>query len=646
MSKGALIFGADSLAFSGKVKNEGAAKQIASLEKVPVYPVAEVERGLEGRGYTVFASAEGLEPFDVKVLGVMPDMLGPGEPLIIAELSGAKIEETGVISGMSGSPVYVNGKILGAVGYRFGSFTNKPIAGITPAERMLLVNTPPKTMRYGERGTRTQTREDSARKLHPITHPLYGVAEPVKTPLWVAGFHPEAVRIVQEQRGLSFPFDVHVSGGGAFKGKKAPESHTREGQWAGELTSGQVNTGTPTRGRGPTQLLKQSENGHTYDSFFPGGPIAGLMLFGDFSAAGVGTVTTVDGDRFTAFGHPFNGEGESFMPVASAKIVTTVASDAGSWKMGHPVQLLGRLTDDRLHAIAGTTASFAETVGVEIKIDDETYRPGTDAFDHYKFEVAQHPKEVPSLVMMALGSALFQRVELEPGGTWDLNAKIEIDDGRILRFRRRSAADADMAWVNELLMSLMQEFSFLTDNPDREVRFRRFSFQLKRRDGVHARWLDSVSALPVVDELGGEMSFMVRMRNYRGKTRYSEIPVALRVAAGLPEGRYPIIIVAGHDIPRFQYEAGILKDAKSLNDVLSNWENESAPEGIHVYTNFGTAGYRHHGGKATAIRPMLGDLIKEEGFQPLWKRIAVLPSQEYSFGALTTEFEVIHREQQ
>jgi len=112
------------------------------VEDPPVFPLKDIKPGLHGKGYTVFDSRKGLEPFDVEILGVMEGYLGPGEDLIIAKLAGKEIERTGVIAGMSGSPVYIDGKLVGAVGYRFGQFTKDPIAGITPIERMMTAATP------------------------------------------------------------------------------------------------------------------------------------------------------------------------------------------------------------------------------------------------------------------------------------------------------------------------------------------------------------------------------------------------------------------------------------------------------------------------------------------------------------------------
>jgi hypothetical protein len=104
-----------------------------------VFPLAEVHRGLHGVAYTVF---EGTQPeaMDVEILGVLKNVLGPGQDMILARLKGSKPEYTGVVAGMSGSPVYIDGKLLGALSYRIGQFSKEPIAGITPIAEMLAVN--------------------------------------------------------------------------------------------------------------------------------------------------------------------------------------------------------------------------------------------------------------------------------------------------------------------------------------------------------------------------------------------------------------------------------------------------------------------------------------------------------------------------
>ncbi len=104
----------------------------------PIYPLSKVHAGLHGTAYTVFQGSKP-EPIDVEILGVLHDTIGPGKDMILARLGGTQAEYDGVVAGMSGSPVYIDGKLAGAIGFRIGQFTKQPMAGITPIEQMLEV---------------------------------------------------------------------------------------------------------------------------------------------------------------------------------------------------------------------------------------------------------------------------------------------------------------------------------------------------------------------------------------------------------------------------------------------------------------------------------------------------------------------------
>src|SRR5579864_3868233 len=135
---------------AGSAVSGGMAMPAAAPLETKIFPLAEVKRGQRGVAYTVF---EGVtpEPMEVEILGVLKDAIGPGQDMILARLHGSKPEYTGVVAGMSGSPVYIDGKLLGALSYRIGQFSKEPIAGITPIAEMLAVNgtAEPEVLRAG-----------------------------------------------------------------------------------------------------------------------------------------------------------------------------------------------------------------------------------------------------------------------------------------------------------------------------------------------------------------------------------------------------------------------------------------------------------------------------------------------------------------
>src|SRR6202035_3947181 len=112
----------------------------APAESNEILPLPQVRAGMQGYAYTVFAGDQ-VEKFDLVVVGVMPNFLGPKQSIILVQLKGPKVEHTGVVAGMSGSPVYIDGKLVGAVSLKFGMFVKEPLAGVTPIEDMLALPT-------------------------------------------------------------------------------------------------------------------------------------------------------------------------------------------------------------------------------------------------------------------------------------------------------------------------------------------------------------------------------------------------------------------------------------------------------------------------------------------------------------------------
>jgi hypothetical protein len=477
-----------------------------AIENPPIYPLSSVERGQRGKGWTVFASARGPEPFEFEVLGVMRSYLGPGEDLIIARLIGEQIERTGVISGMSGSPAYIDGKLVGAVGYRFGSFTKDAIAGITPIERMMASTD----------GTAAPTRRA------PAAETPWGRATPIAVPIAVSGLNPAVA--------AAFQPELDKRGYGAL-----------------------VPTGSSSGGGGGAGAR-----------LYASGPIAGVLVDGDILLAGIGTVTWVHGDRFLAFGHPFLGTGVSQMPVSDAYIVTTVASEGGSWKMGQATQAAGMLTDDRLHAIGGLMGQKPDTVSVDVSLDLGGPRGKADALDKLRFEVFRHPTDTPLFAAIALANSLSSRVGAELGGTLEVKGLVKLTTGEALPFSAVSVADGGAVEITAA-MALLGELGSLSFNGFREVELDSVTMSLKRRADIDALTISRVT--PRGAARAGEMlTVEIEVQPYEKPTRvFTE---RIRVPAGLPKGKYKIVVADPVSAGRLERSAGLIPEVSDFASYL------------------------------------------------------------------------------
>ena len=318
-----------------------------------IFPLSEVKRGLRGVAYTVFEGVNP-EPMDVEILGVLKDALGPGQDMILARLHGAKPEYTGVVAGMSGSPVYIDGRLVGALSYRIGQFSKDPIAGITPIEYMLAV-------RDGEvrpTGTGAGGRASISGK--------EGQAEvrAMETPLVFGGFSQEAVNLFGDRfRAMGL---------------------------------------TPVAGLGGSDA-----NALQPEPVVPGSAVSAVLVRGDLSMAGTCTVTYVDPTRLLACGHPITQYGPVDMPMTKAEVVATLASPLNAFKIVNTTQTVGAFTEDRASAILGRFGATARMIPVAVEVTPSVVagklapEPKT-----MHFEVLDNRQLTPSAVLVSIYQSL------------------------------------------------------------------------------------------------------------------------------------------------------------------------------------------------------------------------------------------------
>jgi hypothetical protein len=307
-------------------------KEVASVTHFPAgpplrtkfFPLAEVHRGLRAVAYTVF---EGVtpEPMDVEILGVLKDAIGPGQDMILARLRGEKPEYTGVVAGMSGSPVYIDGRLVGALSYRIGQFSKEPIAGITPIQQMLEVRDgqPGAGMRVAEK---SEPNTDSAAN-KPVS--AAGEIQPIATALVFGGFSQDTIdRFGGSFRSLGMT-PVAGLGGAAAAGTRQPEP------------------------------------------LVPGSAVSAILVRGDLSMAGTCTVTYVDPTQLLACGHPITQYGSVSMPMTKAEVVTTLASPMNSFKIVNTTETVGAFTEDRASAILGRFGDDAAMIPVSVEVEPQ-----------------------------------------------------------------------------------------------------------------------------------------------------------------------------------------------------------------------------------------------------------------------------------
>jgi hypothetical protein len=366
-----------------------------AAQSLAIFPLSEVKPGLHGVGRTVFSGTK-VEQFDVEILGVLENV-GPRQSVILARLSGGPLEKTGVLQGMSGSPVTINGRLVGAVALSF-PFSKEPIAGIRPIEEMLRAEParPPAAahlnpFEYGaELPARASLQAGSDRLLE------------IATPLWLGGFTRSTLdHFAPQLRAAGFEPVQGVSGGAS------PEA---------------------SRQAPPAPLE-------------PGSMISVELLTGDLSAGADGTVTLVDGPRVYAFGHRFMGAGDTELPFARADVITLLASLNSSFKISSTREWLGTILSDRSTSVSGLLGRRAPMVPVSVRLRSA----GRES--RYRFELVRDRMLTPLLAQMALYSIIDATERVSGPSTIQATGRIDLDGAPSVRLDNAWSAESGVAQI-------------------------------------------------------------------------------------------------------------------------------------------------------------------------------------------------------
>jgi hypothetical protein len=383
----------------------------------PPFPADQIRPGLKGVARTVF-EGDHLEEFEVEFLGVLKNAIGPQQDMILARLHGPKVEFTGVVAGMSGSPVFVDGRLVGAISYRIGSFTKEPIAGITPIGDMMRASGGTGSVKVGavstkpadllawlDRGGQGDPMPTSASGAVTPTS-AFGTFEPIASPLMCAGCDPGVLSHFAPVFQV-FGLIPSAGGGAVFSGASAVTTGS------GDAATGGVSGSLPAGGgHGSTTA--------TAPPLVAGGPIGASLATGDLNLSAVGTLTHIEGNRVYAFGHPMTGNGVVDVPMTRADVILTLASSAGSFKIANSGEPVGSIVEDRLTAIVGEMGRPAAMLPVDIRIKSG----GTERAFHY--DVVRDRTFTPVIAALTAANSLVRINEYDAGGTVSMRTRVVV----------------------------------------------------------------------------------------------------------------------------------------------------------------------------------------------------------------------------
>ncbi|HEV8397868.1 MAG TPA: SpoIVB peptidase S55 domain-containing protein [Vicinamibacterales bacterium] len=468
------------------------------------FPLDDLKAGMVGIGRTVF-EGDRLDEFKVHILGVLRNTIGPRRNLILARLEGGPLANTGVIAGMSGSPVYIDGRLVGAVSYSLGQFSKEPIAGITPFDEMLEAATLPSPRRQAARVELTTpiTQEGLRAALSQAfawTRPfaespndvqLFGdtavnggmgggiatLLRPIATPITLGGFDPRVIDPVAgafRDRGF-----LPVMAGGSMRMAAAQQSGS---------ASASVSPDRPLR---------------------PGDPIGVALMNGDLELGATGTVTEVAGDRVYAFGHPFYGLGPTAFPLTRAHVLAVLPSLSSSMKIASTGEVIGTVLQDRATTIAGTLGRGPSMIPITLNLNAERGTRKT-----FKMAMVRDQLFTPLLAYLSVLNTLTSYERENGVASYAVHGSAQIKGHAPLAFEDLFSGDQPSVGA---AASVVTPINVLLRNSFEDVEIDALTLDIQASEQARSAtlervWLDGTRVKP-----GSTVNIKVLLRSYRGE---------------------------------------------------------------------------------------------------------------------------------
>lgn len=520
-------------------------------ENPRIFPLRDLRPGMKGVGRTIFQGSK-IDEFQVDILGVLKNALAPRRDLILARLSGGPLATTGVISGMSGSPVYIDGKLVGAVSRSF-PLSKEPIAGITPIEQMMtVVPSSPTAVAQAlpqanyRIATTSDGPADSGRLItegdvvpglpNPAQQPAGNAFTNLLLPLRFGGFSNAAVDLFRPQLqrlGLE------------------PEE--------GGMISGSAENLPPS----PTDLQ-------------PGSMISLMLVRGDLDMNIDCTVTYRQGNNLYACGHQVLAEGPAQFPFAPAHVIVVVPNISNSFKVDEPGALAGVIQQDRFDAIYGHVGDkIPAMIPVHVRLDSSLNRK-----DDYNFEIVREPFLSPLLLNLAVTSALTVSERTIGISTLSVKAKIRLAGGQSVDLDDILSGDLGTASMVGGVVAAPLSLLMTSGFPDlkvEDVDLNVVAVDERRNATIEQVWSTKSEVHP-----GDHLEVTALLRLPTGESATEKIPVV--IPASVTDRVLSLVVGGGSSINamemRFSALGGNARDSTQLVRALNRMRRNNRIYGL------------------------------------------------------------------
>ena len=510
--------------------------QAQTPKPVETIPIEQIHAGMKGVAYTVFQGTKP-EPMDVEVLGILKNADGPKGDVILVRLGGAKAEYTGVVAGMSGSPVYLDGKLAGALAFRIGEFSKEPIAGVTPIAEMLEISAldrnPASAPVEATSAARSPSKTASPGVADsPSEHTTFtNYLKPIETPLVFNGFSEDTVQRFASQ--FSAAGIVPVMGAGSVSDAKQPE---------------------------PME---------------PGSAVSAILVQGDMNIAATCTVTYMDAQHLLACGHPLMQFGMVDLPMTKATVLATLPSPLNAFKIVNATETVGAFVQDRHNGILGEFGKKPEMIPVTLTIHGES------ADKQFHYEVLNNARLSPIAMMATVFNALHGVNEYGEETTYRMNGRISVDGYPDVTMQDMfAAADGGQPGAMLAAISLGDRFSRIFDNPYSvpAINGVQLDFNVVRE----RRWARLESARTDITEArpGDDITIEAMLRPYRGEGVVQHI--SIHIPTSTSKGPLRILVSDGDTLDHLRRGSSLLGRKLDLAATIAFLNKEHVNNRVYV----------------------------------------------------------------
>ena len=560
----------------------------------PIMPVSEVRPGMVGVGHTVFSGTK-VEEFRAQIIGVIENVMGPQRNLILARLEGGPLANTGVIAGMSGSPVYVDGRLIGAVSYALGSFSKEPIAGITPIAEMT-------------DATALGSSRPAAARVQ-VEFPL--TADGLVTALSQAtggprafADRPEHARVLDGSMlsGLGFPM-LPSLGGNAVGTLMRPIATPLVMSGFSPEWMASLGRAFEAQGFVPTAAPAANAAGlMPFDGpLKPGDAVGVNFVTGDLLLGSTGTVTHIDGDRVYAFGHPMYNLGPTEFPMTRAYVYTVLPSLLSSSKLSTTGDVIGTVLQDRATAIAGRLGPGPRMMPVTLNLTSE--RGGARTFT---FEVVRDQLFTPLMTYAALLNTLGSYERQFGTATYRVHGRATLKARGSVSFENIFTGDSPSMPASAYIVAPVTS---LIANDDEPVEVERLDLTIRSSERPQTATLERVWIDDPRPRAGRTLPLKILLRTYRGDDILKTIPIVIPSNAS---GHLSVMVTDGQRLQQAEQRELRLPQPRSVDQLVGALNRSRRNNVVYVRLLSGDAGAIVNGERLASLPPSVLAVLESD----------------------------------